>query len=162
MIQPSSTLYQSFVMHFSIYFILYDDLNFQGDSGGLITCGGNNELTGVVSFGDNCGIPEFPGTFSVYLSTSSENIESNFSSSFNGKGVYADVSMYKDWIDEIMTSEKLPDYEHSPFPKPQKRKPIENEKDVSDHHDNGADRPKFMTTIAISFAVIISMISNLV
>lgn len=36
-------------------------------------------------------------------------------------GVYTDVSMYKEWIDEIMSSEKLPDYEFSPFPKPGSR-----------------------------------------
>lgn len=36
-------------------------------------------------------------------------------------GVYTDVSMYKEWIDEIMSSEKLPDYDFSPFPNPTER-----------------------------------------
>lgn len=66
-------------------------------------------------------------------------------------GVYADVSMYKNWIDEIMSAKKLPDYEHSPFPKP----PPTDSKD-----NNGADQPKYMTTIEMLFAVIISMIFN--
>lgn len=78
-------------------------------------------------------------------------------------GVYADVSMYKDWIDEIMTSKKLPEYEHSPFPKP----PKGNHQSTTigkeeDDGSNGADRPKFMTTIAITFAVIIPMMCNIV
>lgn len=33
----------------------------QGDSGGLITCGETKELSGIISFGDGCGTPEFPG-----------------------------------------------------------------------------------------------------
>lgn len=96
-------------------------------------------------------------------------------------GVYADVSMYKDWIDKIMTSKKLPDYEHSPFPKPPQPpnalKPskhnvigkeneddeqIDEDVDNDDDQHGSADRPKLINTIAISFAVIISMISNLV
>lgn len=50
-----------------VWFVIYKMLSyFQGDSGGLITCGGKNELTGVVSFGDSCGIPEFPGNFLLF------------------------------------------------------------------------------------------------
>lgn len=42
----------------------------QGDSGGLITCGGQNELSGVISFGDSCGVPEFPGNmFAIFKKT---------------------------------------------------------------------------------------------
>lgn len=33
----------------------------QGDSGGLLTCNGTGQLTGVISFGNECGLPEFPG-----------------------------------------------------------------------------------------------------
>lgn len=106
----------------------------QGDSGGLITCGGQNELSGVISFGDSCGVPEFPG-------------------------VYADVSMYRDWIDEIMSAKKLPDYIYSPFPKPPKQSHL-NKSFTDDQPGNSAERPKFRTSIAMLFAVIIFMIFN--
>lgn len=76
--------------------------------------------------------------------------------------------MYKDWIDDIMSAKKLPDYEHSPFPKPPKRSfwsgifvdAYDDGDDNDDQHGNSANRPTFMTTIAMLFAVIISMISN--
>lgn len=77
-------------------------------------------------------------------------------------GVYADVSMYKDWIDKIMSSKKLPDYEHSPFPKPPQHNFFDGFFGKNDANGNSADRPKFMNPIAILFAVIISMVSNLV
>lgn len=34
--------------------------------------------------------------------------------------------MYKEWIDEIMSTEELPDYEFSPFPKPSTRTEFES------------------------------------
>lgn len=43
----------------------------QGDSGGPLVCNGN--LTGVVSFGNACALPLYPG-------------------------VYANVSFYRQWI----------------------------------------------------------------
>lgn len=52
-------------------------VDFQGDSGGLITCGGKNELTGVVSFGDNCGVPEFPGIFFLFYCVSFPFLETS-------------------------------------------------------------------------------------
>ncbi|XP_055301714.1 trypsin eta-like [Sitodiplosis mosellana] len=64
----------------------------QGDSGGLLTCAPRT-LSGVISFGNECGLPNFPG-------------------------IYSDVSMYKDWIDKILITKDLPEYEFSPFPKP--------------------------------------------
>lgn len=71
-------------------------------------------------------------------------------------GVYADVSMYKDWIDEIMSTKTLPEYIYSPFPKPSKDSyfnAISNER----QQGNNAERPKFMTLIALLLiAVIIS------
>lgn len=46
----------------------------QGDSGGPFVC--NRTLVGVVSFGNDCGLPLFPG-------------------------VYANVSYFRDWIVEV-------------------------------------------------------------
>jgi len=43
----------------------------QGDSGGPLIC--NGQLCGIVSFGENCALPDFPG-------------------------VYTKVSAYSDWI----------------------------------------------------------------
>lgn len=48
-------------------------ISFKGDSGGPFVC--NNILTGVVSFGLECALPDFPG-------------------------VYANVSHHRQWIDE--------------------------------------------------------------
>lgn len=47
----------------------------QGDSGGAIIC--NNLIAGVVSFGFGCGRPNFPG-------------------------VYADVTIHREWIEECL------------------------------------------------------------
>lgn len=78
-------------------------------------------------------------------------------------GVYADVSMYKDWIDEIMSAKTLPDYIYSPFPKPPKHSYLSGVftkgNDDNDQHGNNAERPKFMTPIAMLVAVIISVMS---
>lgn len=43
----------------------------QGDSGGPLVCG--NEIVGIVSFGYECGRPQYPG-------------------------IYVNVSYYHDWI----------------------------------------------------------------
>lgn len=48
------------------------------------------QLSGIISFGDDCGSPQYPG-------------------------IYTDVSMYKDWINEVLSTERLPDYMYSPF-----------------------------------------------
>lgn len=46
-----------------------------GDSGGALLC--NNLVSGVVSFGNGCDNPNFPG-------------------------VYTDVHQYDTWIDEVL------------------------------------------------------------
>lgn len=46
-----------------------------GDSGGALYC--NNLVSGVISFGNGCDTPEFPG-------------------------VYTDVLMYSDYVDECI------------------------------------------------------------
>jgi trypsin len=54
----------------------------QGDSGGAMVC--NKKITGIVSFGNGCDKPSYPG-------------------------VYTDVSKYESWIDEVfrtMVSDK--------------------------------------------------------
>ncbi|KAJ6638727.1 Trypsin-1 [Pseudolycoriella hygida] len=51
----------------------------QGDSGGPLVC--DNVLTGIVSFGNGCAFPYFPG-------------------------VYTDVQYYKDWIKQNASSPK--------------------------------------------------------
>lgn len=38
-----------------------NDKQFKGDSGGFLTCDGS-KLTGIVSFGYNCGLPNYPGS----------------------------------------------------------------------------------------------------
>lgn len=71
--------------------------------------------------------------------------------------------MYEDWIDEIMSAKTLPEYIYSPFPKPPKQihsNGIFINKTDDDQHGNHAERPKFMTSIAMLIAVIISMFSN--
>lgn len=69
-------------------------------------------------------------------------------------GVYTDVSMYKEWIDEIMSSKKLPDYEFSPFPKPSNR--------ISDKegtNGNSATNSKSMALfVMLSLGLICAMI----
>lgn len=47
-------------------------LDWQGDSGGLITCGKTNEISGVVSFGNECGLPYFPGELNAFLQKSKD------------------------------------------------------------------------------------------
>jgi len=95
----------------------------QGDSGGLLTCAPRT-LSGVISFGNECGLPAFPG-------------------------IYSDVSMYKNWIDGILSTKELPDYEFSPFPKPNEL--------VYEDEGNIANKP----SIAISIAII-SVISTII
>lgn len=51
----------------------------QGDSGGPLVC--NGKLTGVISWGFECGLPKLPG-------------------------VYTDVYYYSDWIKENRSNRK--------------------------------------------------------
>lgn len=53
-------------------YVVKTTITFQGDSGGPLVCNGN--LTGVVSFGNECALPQYPG-------------------------VHANVSFYRQWID---------------------------------------------------------------
>lgn len=70
------------------------------------------------------------------------------------EGIYTDVSMYKDWIDMIMSNETLPDYEFSPFPRPFL---------VRGTNGNGniAAKPTFVAAIILLASVMTSMISFL-
>lgn len=58
--------------------------------------------------------------------------------------------MYKDWIDGILSTKELPDYEFSPFPKPNEL--------VYEDAENIAKKPSIAISIAI-FSVIFTIIS---
>lgn len=52
----------------------------KGDSGGGLIC--DNDLSGIVSFGNGCAIAFFPG-------------------------VYTDVSAYNEWIDKVVNNDLI-------------------------------------------------------
>lgn len=64
--------------------------------------------------------------------------------------------MYKDWIDEIVTTEKLPEYQFSPFPKPNQiaYEPIQEIDDTSSATKSN------VTTIVTVLSVILTILSH--
>lgn len=62
--------------------------------------------------------------------------------------------MYKQWIDEIMSTEKLPEYEFSPFPKPTP-KPAHRDEIIDEFGSNVADKPTLMALIVTLLPVLI-------
>lgn len=76
--------------------------------------------------------------------------------------------MFKEWIDGIVSSKKLPDYEFSPFPKPPLRIDLvddSDEKHVEEHNENhaekyggnGAEKTEIMTLAVTFLPVVICM-----
>lgn len=130
----------------------------QGDSGGLLTCAPRT-LSGVISFGNECGMPAFPGKSLRRYDSKNEtyifSLDKSITSIVENKiisiilGIYSDVSMYKDWIDGILSTKELPDYEFSPFPKLTEL--------VYEDAENIAEK----SSIAISIAIL-SLISTIV
>lgn len=117
----------------------------QGDSGGLLTCG--KICAGLVSFGNECGLPSFPGNFSIavqVLTLTSTFLHYPFVS-----GIYSDVSIYNDWIDKTVSTKDLPDYEHSPFPKPRNFSDI-NEKHIN-HGKSSTTKQRIAPAAAVFF-----------
>lgn len=60
-------------------------------------------------------------------------------------GVYSDISMYNEWINKIVATEVLPEYEFSPFPKPHA---------ITKVHEEDSQNKSERATTSITFAFI--------
>lgn len=76
-----------------------------------MTCDGM-KLTGVISFGYECGLSDFPGT--AFICPSNKRCALNIVLFFILlQGVYTDVSKFNNWINETVAQRTLPPYEYA-------------------------------------------------